>query len=123
MELKNLESLYKNKKLKEKLEQIQILIDDNKNKEAYFKLAAIFEYINVKLLTKKLGEKLLNYNIEEIIKKYYNKDEFLFKKMQSVNGMYNFVSGKEINVQDVVSLGITIDYIYEYMIEKYGEFI
>ncbi len=123
MELKNLESLYKNKKLKEKLEQIQILIDDNKNKEAYFKLAAILEYINVKLLTKKLGEKLLNYNIEEIIKKYYNKDEFLFKKMQSVNGMYNFVSGKEINVQDVVSLGITIDYIYEYMIEKYGEFI
>lgn len=123
MELKNLESLYKNKKLKEKLEQIQILIDDNKNKEAYFKLAAILEYINVKLLTKKLGEKLLNYNIEEIIKKYYNKDEFLFKKMQSVNGMYNFVSEKEINVQDVVSLGITIDYIYEYMIEKYGEFI
>lgn len=123
MELKNLESLYKNKKLKEKLEQIQILIDDNKNKEAYFKLAAILEYINVKLLTKKLGEKLLNYNIEEIIKKYYNKDEFLFKKMQSVNGMYNLVSGKEINVQDVVSLGITIDYIYEYMIEKYGEFI
>ena len=123
MELKNLESLYKNKKLKEKLEQIQILIDDNKNKEAYFKLAAILEYINVKLLTKKLGEKLLNYNIEEIIKKYYNKHEFLFKKMQSVNGMYNFVSGKEINVQDVVSLGITIDYIYEYMIEKYGEFI
>lgn len=123
MELKNLESLYKNKKLKEKLEQIQILIDDNKNKEAYFKLAAILEYMNVKLLTKKLGEKLLNYNIEEIIKKYYNKDEFLFKKMQSVNGMYNFVSGKEINVQDVVSLGITIDYIYEYMIEKYGEFI
>ena len=123
MELKNLESLYKNKKLKEKLEQIQILIDDNKNKEAYFKLAAILKYINVKLLTKKLGEKLLNYNIEEIIKKYYNKDEFLFKKMQSVNGMYNFVSGKEINVQDVVSLGITIDYIYEYMIEKYGEFI
>ena len=123
MELKNLESLYKNKKLKEKLEQIQILIDDNKNKEAYFKLAAILEYINVKLLTKKLGEKLLNYNIEEIIKKYYNKDEFLFKKMQSVNGMYNFVSGKEINVQDVVSLGKTIDYIYEYMIEKYGEFI
>ena len=123
MELKNLESLYKNKKLKEKLEQIQILIDDNKNKEAYFKLAAILEYINVKLLTKKLGEKLLNYNIEEIIKKYYNKDEFLFKKMQSVNGMYNFVSEKEINVQDVVSLGITIDYLYEYMIEKYGEFI
>ena len=123
MKLKNLESLYKNRKLKEKLEQIQILIDDNKNKEAYFKLAAILEYINVKLLTKKLGEKLLNYNIEEIIKKYYNKDEFLFKKMQSVNGMYNFVSGKEINVQDVVSLGITIDYIYEYMIEKYGEFI
>lgn len=123
MKLKNLESLYKNRKLKEKLEQIQILIDDNKNKEAYFKLAAILEYINVKLLTKKLGEKLLNYNIEEIIKKYYNKDEFLFKKMQSVNGMYNLVSGKEINVQDVVSLGITIDYIYEYMIEKYGEFI
>ena len=50
-----LKYLAKNNYLKEKLEVIDNLIKKQEYKEAYFKLAAILEFINVKYIKHKLS--------------------------------------------------------------------
>ncbi len=123
MYLKNIEELSENTNIKEKLNIIEKLMDEENYEEAYYKLAAILEYINIKLIRNKLNINIKDSDIVNIINIYQDKDSTLFKNMLNVNGQYNMVSELGIDEDDVIFLASIINSNYKYMLEKYGEFI
>lgn len=123
MYLKNIEELSENTNIKEKLNIIEKLMDEENYEEAYYKLAAILEYINIKLIRNKLNINIKDSDIVNIINIYQDKDATLFKNMLNVNGQYNMVSELGIDEDDVIFLASIINSNYKYMLEKYGEFI
>lgn len=123
MYLKNIEELSENTNIKEKLNIIEKLMDGENYEEAYYKLAAILEYINIKLIRNKLNINIKDSDIVNIINIYQDRDSTLFKNMLNVNGQYNMVSELGIDEDDVIFLASIINSNYKYMLEKYGEFI
>ena len=123
MYLKNIEELSENTNIKEKLNIIEKLMDEENYEEAYYKLAAILEYINIKLIRNELNINIKDSDIVNIINIYQDKDSTLFKNMLNVNGQYNMVSELGIDEDDVIFLASIINSNYKYMLEKYGEFI
>ena len=123
MYLKNIEELSENTNIKEKLNIIEKLMDEENYEEAYYKLAAILEYINIKLIRNKLNINIKDSDIVNIINIYQDKDSTFFKNMLNVNGQYNMVSELGIDEDDVIFLASIINSNYKYMLEKYGEFI
>ena len=123
MYLKNIEELSENTNIKEKLNIIEKLMDEENYEEAYYKLAAILEYINIKLIRNKLNINIKDSDIVNIINIYQDKDSTLFKNMLNVNGQYNMVSELGIDEDDVIFLASILNSNYKYMLEKYGEFI
>lgn len=123
MYLKNIEELSENTNIKEKLNIIEKLMDEENYEEAYYKLAAILEYINIKLIRNKLNINIKDSDIVNIINIYQDKDSTLFKNMLNINGQYNMVSELGIDEDDVIFLASIINSNYKYMLEKYGEFI
>ena len=112
-----------NNYLKEKLTKIRELIKKGNNKEAYFKLATILEYINIKYIKHKYNINLEQSTVINIINTYKEKDEKLFNEMIAINAEYNQIEEENITNDDIIYLAGTIDSIYEYMLESVGEFI
>lgn len=112
-----------NNYLKEKLIKIMELIKKGNNKEAYFKLATILEYINIKYIKHKYNINLEQSTVINIINTYKEKDEKLFNEMIAINAEYNQIEEENITNDDIIYLAGTIDSIYEYMLESVGEFI
>lgn len=83
-----LKYLAKNNYLKEKLEVIDNLIKKQEYKEAYFKLAAILEFINVKYIKHKYNINMPNSTVINIVNTYEDRDEKLFKEMLAINAEY-----------------------------------
>lgn len=117
------ENLEKNKYLKEKLLYVYGLIEKQEYKQAYYKVAAILEYINIKYIRKKFNMDMPNSTVINIINTYKDIDEKLFKEMLNINAEYNQIDTNDITIDDVEYLAGTVDSIYEYMLKSTGEFI
>lgn len=115
--------LTKNNYLKEKLEIINNLIKEQDFKEAYFKLAAILEFINIKYIKHKYNMDMPNSTVINIANTYEDRDEKLFKEMLAINAEYNQIDTNNVTMNDVEYLAGMVDTIYEYMLESTGEFI
>lgn len=115
--------LAKNKYLKEKLEIIDNLIKEQDYKEAYFKLAAILEFINIKYIKHKYNMDMPNSTVINIANTYEDRDEKLFKEILAINAEYNQMDTNNVTMDDVEYLAGMVDTIYEYMLESTGEFI
>ncbi len=115
--------LAKNNYLKEKLEIIDNLIKKQDYKEAYFKLAAILEFINIKYIKHKYNMDMPNSTVINIANTYEDRDEKLFKEMLAINAEYNQMDTNNVTMDDVEYLAGMVDTIYEYMLESTGEFI
>ena len=115
------EHLYKNEKLKEKVEKI---LKENKNDEkTYVRCAALLEYINVRLLRDHLKVKLPDFDIVRIMKEYNKHDKKLFELMVGINGEYNTVDLNNLDEDYIINFLNDIDFIYGYILEKYGDVI
>lgn len=119
----NLYNIYKYNKISKIIDIINNLLKDKKYEEAYYKAAAILEFINANLIMKKYNIKLQDTNLSNVIDIYSKKDEELFKQMISINGTYNMIEKNNISDEDVEYLLIKIDGILGYIIEKYGDII
>ncbi len=115
--------LAKNNYLKEKLEIIDNLIKKQDYKEAYFKLAAILEFINIKYIKHKYNMDMPNSTVINIANTYEDRDEKLFKEMLAIDAEYNQMDTNNVTMDDVEYLAGMVDTIYEYMLESTGEFI
>ena len=91
MKLEGIDKLKSSDKLNEKIELIEDLFAKEDYKEAYYKLAAILEYINTKFIMEKLETKLKYTDIMTIINIYQDKEKNLFDKMIDINDQYNMV--------------------------------
>lgn len=120
MKLEGIDKLKSSDKLNEKIELIEDLFAKEDYKEAYYKLAAILEYINTKFIMEKLETKLKYTDIMAIINIYQDKEKKLFDKMIDINDQYNMVSENGIDEDDVSLLALKIASIYEYMTKNYG---
>lgn len=116
-----LKYLIKNKYLKEKVETI--LKEKNNNKNAYIGCMALLEYINVKLLKDYMKVDMPDYNIVRIMTEYSKVDQKLFDLMVDINGEYNTIDLENIEDEDIESLLYDIDFIYGYILEKYGDIV
>lgn len=117
------ENLEKNNYLKEKLAIIDKLIKGQNYKEAYFKLAAILEFINIKYIKHKYNMDMPNSTVINIANTYEDRDEKLFKEMLAINAEYNQIDTNNVTMDDVEYIAGMVDSIYEYMLESIGEFI
>lgn len=118
-----LKYLAKNNYLKEKLEVIDNLIKKQEYKEAYFKLSAILEFINVKYIKHKYNINMPNSTVINIVNTYEDRDEKLFKEMLAINAEYSQIDTNDVTMNDVEYLAGMVDTIYEYMLKSTGEFI
>lgn len=117
------ENLIKNDYLKEKISIIDKLIEKEDFKEAYFKLAVILEYLNIKYIKHKYNLDMPNSSVINIINTYIDKDNKLYKEMVTINGEYNQVDTNDITMDDIEYLAGMVDSIYFYMLQDVGEFI
>ena len=116
-----IEHLYKNEYLKEKLNKI---LSENKNDEkTYIRCAALLEYINVKFLRDHLKRNLPDFGIVRIMNEYKKIDKNLLNLMVGVNSDYDTVDLKNLKEDDIINLIYNIDFIYGYILEKYGNVI
>lgn len=123
MDKEIVENLEKNNYLKEKLAIIDKLIKEQDYKEAYFKLAAILEFINIKYIKHKYNMDMPNSTVINIVNTYEDRDEKLFKEMLAINAEYNQIDTNNVTMDDVEYLAGMVDSIYEYMLKSTGEFI
>ena len=117
------ENLIKNDYLKEKISIIDKLIEKEDYKEAYFKLAVILEYLNIKYIKHKYNLDMPNSSVINIINTYIDKDNKLYKEMVTINEEYNQVDTNDITMDDIEYLAGMVDSIYFYMLQDEGEFI
>ncbi len=121
----DLNSLFNNTSLTEKLKLIDKLIDLKRYKDAYFKLAIILEYINVLFVNKVLEIDIDCSDVITFCNIYLKSDKKLANKMITINGEYNLVckDTSSINIDDVEYLASNIYDIYSYMITNYTQFL
>lgn len=112
-----------NNYLKEKIMIIKELIKKGNNKEAYFKLATILEYINIKYIKHKYDINIDKSTVINIVNIYKEKDERLFNEMIAINAEYNQIEEENVTNEDIEYFAGTIDSIYEYMLDTTGKFI
>ena len=116
-------NILKYDKLKKMLEKINEYVDKEEYKEAYFKVAALIEYININILIRKFSVKLEDTSITNIIKEYARKDETLYEIMIGINAEYNAIDIDKVDLSDIEYLVEEADYITEYVTEKYGNLL
>ena len=121
----DLNSLFNNNSLTEKLKLINKLIDLKRYKDAYFKLAVILEYINDLFVNKVLKIEINYSDVITFCNIYLKCDKKLANKMITINAEYNLVSEdtSSINIGDVEYLASNIYDIYSYMITNYTKFL
>lgn len=115
-----LSNILKYKKLNKAMEFIDKYKDNGNYKEAYYKAAAMLEFINANLVMKKFKVKLTDTDIINFIEIYNEKDKQLSKKMISINGEYNMIDTNNITETDLQYLLVDIDDVLEYISQKYG---
>lgn len=118
-----IDNLEKNKYLNEKIQMINKKINELDLKDAYFKTAAILEYINIKYIKKKYKIDMSNSSVIRIIKFYKDTDKKLYDNMININAEYNQIDENNIMIEDIEYLISIIDSIYEYMTKDSGVFI
>ena len=118
-----IDNLEKNKYLNEKIQMINKKINELDLKDAYFKTAAILEYINIKYIKKKYKIDMSNSSVIRIIKFYIDTDKKLYDNMININAEYNQIDENNIMIEDIEYLISIIDSIYEYMTKDSGVFI
>lgn len=123
MDKEIVENLEKNNYLKEKLAIIYKLVREQDYKEAYFKLAAILEFINIKYIKHKYNMDMPNSTVINIVNTYEDRDEKLFKEMLAINAEYNQIDLNDVTMNEIEYLAGMVDSIYEYMLKSTGEFI
>ncbi len=123
MDKEIIENLEKNDYLKEKLSVIENLIEKEDYREAYYKLAAMLEYINIKYIKTKYNMDMPDSSVINILETYIDRDKFLENNMQVINAEYNDVNMSDVKIEDLEYLAGTIDFMYKYMVDKVGEFI
>ena len=123
MEKEIIENLEKNKYLSEKLSIIKELIKKGNLKEAYYKLALMLEYINIKYIKAKFNIDLKDSSVINILETYENKDKFLEDNMKVINVEYNDVNMSDLEIIDLEYLASYIDFMYKHMVNNIGEFI
>lgn len=116
-------NILKYDKLKKMLEKVNEYVDKEEYKEAYFKVAALIEYININILIRKFSVKLEDTSITNIIKEYAKKDETLYEIMVGINAEYNAIDIDKVDLSDIEYLVEEADYITEYVTEKYGNLL
>ena len=116
-------NILKYDKLKKMLEKVNEYVDKEEYKEAYFKVAALIEYININILIRKFSVKLEDTSITNIIKEYVKKDETLYEIMIGINAEYNAIDIDKVDLSDIEYLVEEADYITEYVTEKYGNLL
>ena len=116
-------NILKYDKLKKMLEKVNEYVDKEEYKEAYFKVAALIEYININILIRKFSVKLEDTSITNIIKEYARKDETLYEIMIGINAEYNAIDIDKVDLSDIEYLVEEADYITEYVTEKYGNLL
>lgn len=114
-------NILKYDKLKEMLDKVYEYMERKEYKEAYYKAAALIEYININILIKKFNIKLEDSSITNIAKEYSKKDDVLFKETISLIGEYNMVDMDRVDMSDVEYLVSEADYITKYVTENYGK--
>lgn len=90
-----------NNYLKEKIMIIKELIKKGNNKEAYFKLATILEYINIKYIKHKYDINIEKSTVINIVNIYKEKDERLFNEMIAINAEYNQIEEENVTNEDI----------------------
>ena len=116
-------NILKYDKLKKMLEKVNEYVDKEEYKEAYFKVAALIEYININILIRKFSVKLEDTSITNIIKEYAKKDETLYEIMIGINAEYNAIDIDKVDLSDIEYLVEEADYITEYVTEKDGNLL
>lgn len=108
-------------KLKNMLDKVYEYAEDGQYKEAYYKAAALIEYININILIKKFNVKLIDSSIGNITKEYSKKDRKLFEIMVSLASEYSTIDIDRVDKSDVEYLVSEADYITKYATENYGK--
>lgn len=121
MDIINFENLIKSNFLKEKIEVL--LKSEGSNEKKYLALVTLLEYINLKLLKEHLNVEMPDSNIVRIIAKYGKLDEKLYNLMLGINDQYNEVNLNDVKDDDVEDLLYDIDFMYGYILEKYGNIL
>ncbi len=121
MDIINFENLIKSNFLKEKIEVL--LKSEGGNEKKYLALVTLLEYINLKLLKEHLNVEMPDSNIVRIIAKYGKLDEKLYNLMLGINDQYNEVNLNDVKDDDVEDLLYDIDFMYGYILEKYGNIL
>lgn len=118
-----LDNILKCEKLQNVMNVIEELIDNQKYSKAYYKVAAMLEFVNANLLMKYFKIKLNNTDISNMIELYASKDKELCKQMMSINAEYNNIDTNNIKKNDVIYLLLRVNDILEYIHNKYGEVV
>ena len=114
------DNILKVQKLNNAMQSIQNYKDKRNYKAAYYKAAAMLEFINANLVMRKFKINIDDTDIIKFIEIYNEKDKILSKKMISINGEYNSIDNNEITEEDLNYLLFKIDEIIEYIINEYG---
>lgn len=114
-------NILKYDKLKKMLDKVYEYVSKKEYKEAYYKAAALIEYININILMKKFNVKLVDSSIANIAKEYSKKDKTLFEVVASLIGEYNVIDIEQVDISDVEYLVSEADYITKYATENYGK--
>lgn len=115
-----LNSILKFEKLNNVMAIIEKYMEEGNFKEAYYKAAAMLEFVNANLAMKKFKIKIDDTDIINFIEIYNKEDKELSRKMISINGEYNNIDSNKIRSFDVEYLLLKIDDILEYIINTYG---
>lgn len=113
-------NILKYDKSKKMLDKIYEYIEKNEYKEAYYKAAALIEFININILMRKFNVKLEDSSVSNIMKEYSKRDEVLFGVMTGLIREYSTIDIDSIEMSDVEYLVSEADYILKYATEKYG---
>ena len=108
-------------KLKNMLNKVDICIEKKEYKEAYFKAAALVEYININVIIRKFNVKLEDTSITNVIKEYTKKDKTLCEIMMGINTEYSTINMENVSLTDIEYLIEEADYMVKYVTEKYGD--
>ena len=121
IDIKNLNYLIKNDYLRPKVEQIIEMNNIQNLDKMYNECQLLLEFITGCLLAKKFNMKIEKLDLIKIIEKCNDLDNNLAQEMMSINAEYNIINEPTIN--DIEFLLDSIESIYGYIIEKYGEII
>lgn len=116
-------NILKYDKFSKMLSKIYEYVEKKDYKEAYYKCAALIEFININILIRKFNVKLEDTTVANIMREYSNKDKVLFSKMVDLIDEYSTIDMDVVDVSDIEYLVSEADYILGYATKKYGNLL